>query len=69
MSERDVATRGTDPDAEIMMLREAIEAQPADVRAARVHAALVGLMSGYDLERLGDNLSRTGHMKAREKLT
>ena len=74
-----VATHGTgrapgpasssqpDPDAAIMMLREAIEAQPADLRAARVYAVLVGLMPGRDLERLGDNLSRAGHMKARSE--
>jgi len=55
------------PDADLIMLREAIAAQPRKVRASRLHAILVDLLSAEELRVLGNNLGLSGHMKARSE--
>jgi len=50
----------------VAFLREALEAQPPEHLAARAYTLLVDMLPAEDLESLGDNLSRAGHMKGRE---
>lgn len=51
----------------VAKLRQAILDQPREHLAARAYAILADVLSADDLERLGNNLGRAGHQKARER--
>jgi hypothetical protein len=55
------------PDADLVMLREAVEAQPRMGRASRLHAILTDVLTAEELRVLGNNLGLSGHMKARSE--